>query len=103
MAAAIAGATRDQRLRGRDGILREPWQGVELAHDRDHRLAASPGGDEGRRNLRDAGLDREARSPELLLQEGAALHLLIADLREAPDLFRDAGVCGGPGVERLQD
>jgi hypothetical protein len=74
---------------GLDG-LRDPRQGVELRQDADDGLARAVARDECRRHAGDAGLDREPRVPQLLLEERRALRFLVADLGEVPDLQRRA-------------
>jgi hypothetical protein len=73
-------------------FLRQSGQRVELADDPDHRLAGPERRDERRRNAGDAGRHLESGGLQLLLQQCAAFQLLEPDLREAPDLFRDARV-----------
>ena len=86
MAAAVARALGDQRIAVGHGGLRQARQRVELADDADHRLAAAPGGREGRGNLGHARRHREAGGLQLLLQQRAALRLLVAHFGERPDL-----------------
>ena len=59
---------------------------------RDHRLAGAEGRDERGGDAGDARRHLEAGGLQLLLQQRAALLLLIADFGEAPDLLGDAGV-----------
>ena len=73
-------------------FLRQPGQRVELADDPDHGLAGAEGRDKRGGNAGDASGHLKAGGLELLLQQRAALRLLVADLGEAPDLLRDAGV-----------
>ena len=93
VSAAVAGrAFFDGVARRRLRFLRQPGQRVELADDADDRLAGSERRDERGRDVGDAGLHLKAGGAELLLQQRAALLFLVADLGEAPDLLRDAGV-----------
>ena len=91
MAAAVAGRALLDRVMVRGlRFLRQPGQRVELADDADHRLAGAERRDERGGHAGDAGRDLEAGGLQLLLQQRAALLLLVADLGEAPDLLGDA-------------
>jgi hypothetical protein len=70
-------------------VLRETGQRVGLREHADDAGAGPVVGDEGRRHARDARLRVEAGRAELLLQEGAALHLLVAG--RAAAVSRDPG------------
>jgi hypothetical protein len=88
----------------RSGLLRNSRQRVEFGEYSDDRFARSETGDEGRRHACHAGLDRKSRLLQLLLEQGRAASLLVADLRVFPDLeggfFRAfaVGLYGGSHV-----
>ena len=74
------------RGRRRNVLLREPRQRIELAHDPDDGLAASPLGRERGRGSREMVFHREAIGAEFLLKQSGALVLVIPELGVLPDL-----------------
>ncbi len=102
VAAAVAGRPFRDRLPLRHRGLRQPRQGVELADERDDRLAAPIAGHERGRDVGHPRLDGEAGRRQFLLEQGAAPGLEIAELGEIPNLHRHVGVLGAPRVEALQ-
>ncbi|MNX77864.1 hypothetical protein D3C86_1094260 [compost metagenome] len=88
MAAAVTGVAAGRLLHGVHR-LRQAGQGVVFGKDRDDRaVAVLEAGQEGRGFVGDARRDVEAGLGQLALEQGGALRLLIAQLRELPDLER---------------
>ena len=103
MAASVSGAVLlDRVMRSGLRFLRQPRQRVEFADDADDRFPGSERGDKCRGNVGDAGAHLEAGGFQLLLQERAALYFLIADFREAPDVFGDARIVVAPRIHSLR-
>ena len=89
--AGVPGRLVTQGTALRNRVLGDARQGVELAEDGQHRLAAAVGGDEGGGDLGDAGLDGETLAGELLLQQLAAARLLVAYFCVLPQRARRVG------------
>ncbi len=82
----MAGRAGDDGLPLGLGLLRESWQRVILAENRDDRLARSIGGREGRGNLRDFVFDRKTGRLQFRFQQGRAADFFIANFSELPHL-----------------
>jgi hypothetical protein len=99
----MAGPVGDERAAVRRRRLRQPGQGVELAHDADHRLALAEGCDEPGRLAGDARLDPKARRGELTLQQRRALIFLVAELGMVPDRLGRRGKMRGALVDERKN
>lgn len=98
VSAAVAGSSADDGFAGGDGLLGETGEGVEFAQNCDDGLAGAVGGDEAGGFVGYSTLDGEAGFFELVLEEGGAFILVVAEFGEAPDVFGDLFVLGGVGV-----
>ncbi len=93
--AAVAVAALFHRLLDRAaGFLAQPGQGVELAQDADHRLAAAPAAHKCGGDARQALLHLKALRFQHLDQRRRAFRLLEVQLRRRPDavVHRDEAV-----------
>ena len=103
VATAVTGGTGDDRLAGRNGLLRETRERIELPEDGNDWFSRAIRGDEPSRFVGDAGLNRESGFFELVLQQRRALTLVVTELGEAPNLPRDALVRRGIGIDQGND
>ena len=102
MAAGLTGMLVLNRLTHRRCALIDAWKRIHFGQDRDHGTAGAILSDEGRRNIGNACLDREAFHLQLVLQELRGLRLLIANFCPGPEALRDLFCHLRPGLDQFR-